>query len=92
MRRQRRQGKAQHDLGRARRPAALPLHEIEPLEEAADIDGEPRQFRPEMLAGAPDALAEAFRFEPSYPFADIRALLPPAPPITPVTVSTVKLT
>ncbi|TIX81950.1 MAG: PIG-L family deacetylase, partial [Mesorhizobium sp.] len=32
--------------------------------------------------------AEAFRFEPIFPFADIRALLPPAPVIRPVTVST----
>jgi hypothetical protein len=24
------------------------------------------------------------RFDPFYPFADIRGLLPPAPPITPV--------
>jgi LmbE family N-acetylglucosaminyl deacetylase len=28
--------------------------------------------------------AEAFRFEPRFPFADIRALLPPPPPMRPV--------
>jgi LmbE family N-acetylglucosaminyl deacetylase len=28
--------------------------------------------------------AEAFRFEPSFPFMDIRELLPPAPPVRPV--------
>ncbi len=28
--------------------------------------------------------AEAFRFEPSYPFMDIRALLPDAPEVRPV--------
>jgi len=33
-----------------------------------------------LQANAPDSYAEAFRFEPVYPFADIRALLPPAPP------------
>lgn len=32
----------------------------------------------------PEARAEAFRFEPRFPFADIRALLPPAPPLRPV--------
>lgn len=28
--------------------------------------------------------AEAFRFEPRFPFADLRGLLPPAPPLRPV--------
>jgi N-acetylglucosamine malate deacetylase 1 len=32
----------------------------------------------------PEARAEAFRFEPRFPFADIRALLPPAPALRPV--------
>ncbi|RVB52467.1 PIG-L family deacetylase, partial [Mesorhizobium sp. M7A.F.Ca.CA.004.06.1.1] len=32
--------------------------------------------------------AEASRFNPSSPFADIRMLLPPAPPIRKVMVST----
>lgn len=35
-------------------------------------------------ANAPDGHAEAFRFEPSYPFTDIRDLLPPPPPVRPV--------
>ena len=34
--------------------------------------------------GGPQDRAEAFRFEPRFPFADIRALLPPAPPIRPI--------
>ena len=46
------------------------------------------EFRAGQCNGAAGALAEAFRFEPVFPFADIRALLPPAPPIRPVTVST----
>jgi hypothetical protein len=29
-------------------------------------------------------MAEAFRFDPRFPFADIRALMPPAPPVRPV--------
>ncbi|MBW6506583.1 MAG: PIG-L family deacetylase [Rhodobacteraceae bacterium] len=38
-------------------------------------------FRAGECNGGPDARAEAFRFEPRFPFADIRALLPPAPPV-----------
>lgn len=45
-------------------------------------------FRAGQCNGEPGALAEGFRFEPAFPFADIRSLLPPAPPIRPVTVST----
>ena len=46
------------------------------------------EFRAGQCNGAPGALAEAIRFEPTFPFADIRDLLPPAPPIRPVTTST----
>ncbi len=35
-------------------------------------------------AGVPEGFAEAFRFEPIYPFADIRDLLPPPPRAVPV--------
>jgi LmbE family N-acetylglucosaminyl deacetylase len=38
-------------------------------------------FRAGECNGDPDERAEAFRFEPRFPFADIRALLPPAPPV-----------
>ena len=41
-------------------------------------------FRAGEANGPPEARAEAFRFTPRFPFADIRALLPPAPPLTPV--------
>lgn len=34
--------------------------------------------------GLPEARAEAFRFEPRFPFADIRATLPPAPRLRPI--------
>lgn len=34
--------------------------------------------------GQPEGHAEALRFEPAYPFADIRNLLPPAPGLKPV--------
>lgn len=41
-------------------------------------------FRAGECNGPPSARAEAFRFEPRFPFADIRALLPPAPPVRPI--------
>jgi LmbE family N-acetylglucosaminyl deacetylase len=41
-------------------------------------------FRAGECNAPPVARAEAFRFEPRFPFADIRALLPPAPPLRPV--------
>jgi LmbE family N-acetylglucosaminyl deacetylase len=41
-------------------------------------------FRAGECNGGPDDRAEAFRFEPRFPFADIRALLPPAPAVRPV--------
>ena len=37
-----------------------------------------------LQCNAPDSFAEAFRFEPHYPFADVRALLPPPPPLAPL--------
>lgn len=37
-----------------------------------------------LQCNAPEGYAEAFRFEPSYPFGDIRALLPPAPAVRPL--------
>jgi len=41
-------------------------------------------FRAGEGNGPPGARVEAFRFEPRFPFADIRALLPPPPPLRPV--------
>jgi LmbE family N-acetylglucosaminyl deacetylase len=42
------------------------------------------RFRAHQCNGAPADRAEAFRFEPRFPFADIRALLPAAPAVRPV--------
>ena len=42
------------------------------------------RHRAAQANGAPGSHAEAFRFEPVYPFVDIRDLLPPAPPVRPV--------
>ena len=42
------------------------------------------QWRAHQCNGQADEYAEAFRFEPSFPFSDIRAWLPPAPPLRPL--------
>ena len=41
-------------------------------------------FRAGECNAPPDHRAEAFRFDPRFPFADIRALLPAAPPLRPI--------
>lgn len=41
-------------------------------------------FRAGQANAGPGAYAEAYRFEPVFPFVDIRELLPPAPPVRPV--------
>lgn len=41
-------------------------------------------LRAAQANGRPGSYAEAFRFEPVFPFVDIRDLLPPAPPVRPV--------
>jgi N-acetylglucosamine malate deacetylase 1 len=41
-------------------------------------------FRAGQCNAPAGSYAEAFRFEPVFPFADIRDLLPPAPPVRPV--------
>ncbi|MDX8477149.1 PIG-L deacetylase family protein [Mesorhizobium sp. VK24D] len=67
---------------------AIRAHRSQDPERFVDGMRTQNQFRAGQCNGAPGALAEAFRFEPVFPFADIRDLLPPAPPIRPVTVST----
>lgn len=37
-----------------------------------------------LQCNAPESYVEAFRFEPHYPFADVRALLPPPPAVSPL--------
>ena len=48
------------------------------------------RFRSSQANGPEGTYAEAFRFEPVYPFVDIRDLLPPAPPVRPVHDRSVK--
>jgi hypothetical protein len=42
------------------------------------------RHRAAQANSAPGSHAEAFRFEPIYPFVDIRDLLPPAPAVRPL--------
>ncbi|RJT42662.1 PIG-L family deacetylase [Mesorhizobium waimense] len=67
---------------------AIRAHRSQDPERFVDAARTQNEFRAGQCNGAKGMLAEAFRFEPVFPFADIRALLPPAPPIRPVTVST----
>ncbi|TIX47473.1 MAG: PIG-L family deacetylase, partial [Mesorhizobium sp.] len=66
---------------------AIRAHRSQDPERFVEASRTLNAFRASQCNGASGALAEAFRFEPVFPFADIRALLPPAPPIRPVTVS-----
>ena len=67
---------------------AIRTHQSQDPERFVDGARTQNVFRAGQCNGARARLAEAFRFEPTFPFADIRALLPPAPAIRPVTVST----
>ncbi|AZO10037.1 MULTISPECIES: PIG-L deacetylase family protein [unclassified Mesorhizobium] len=67
---------------------AIRAHRSQGPEHYVDRARIQNEFRAGQCNGGPGALAEAFRFEPVFPFADIRALLPPAPPLRPVMGST----
>jgi LmbE family N-acetylglucosaminyl deacetylase len=64
--------------------AAIRAHASQRPERFVTAADRQAAFRAGEANGAPDARAEAFRFEPRFPFADIRILLPPAPPVKPV--------
>ncbi|MER9965449.1 PIG-L deacetylase family protein [Mesorhizobium sp. M0060] len=66
---------------------AIRAHQSQDPERFVDTARTQNAFRAGQCNGASGAFAEAFRFEPVFPFADIRALLPPPPVIRPVTVS-----
>lgn len=61
--------------------AALLLHETQNPEELLAAAERQAAFRAGECNGEPGDRAEAFRFEPRFPFADIRELLPPAPKV-----------
>jgi LmbE family N-acetylglucosaminyl deacetylase len=67
---------------------AIRMHQSQDPDRFVDGARTQNLFRAGQCNGAQGALAEAFRFEPTFPFADIRELLPPAPPIRKVMVST----
>ena len=67
---------------------AIRMHQSQDPDRFVDGARTQNLFRAGQCNGAQGSLAEAFRFEPTFPFADIRALLPPAPPIRKVMVST----
>ncbi|BCG84100.1 LmbE family protein [Mesorhizobium sp. 113-3-9] len=67
---------------------AIRAHRSQRPEQYVDRARIQNEFRAGQCNGLPGSLAEAFRFEPTFPFADIRALLPPAPPVRPVTPQT----
>jgi len=64
---------------------AIRAHHSQRPEQYVDRARIQNEFRAGQCNSLPGSLAEAFRFEPTFPFADIRALLPPAPPVRPVT-------
>ncbi|AID34132.1 PIG-L family deacetylase [Mesorhizobium loti] len=64
------------------------MHRSQRPEQYVDRARIQNEFRAGQCNAVPGSLAEAFRFEPTFPFADIRALLPPAPPVRPVTPQT----
>jgi len=67
---------------------AIRMHQSQDPDRFVDIARTQNAFRSGQCNGAPGSLAEAYRFEPMFPFGDIRALLPPAPAIQSVMVST----
>ena len=64
--------------------AAILAHETQAPARFVAMAGRQAAYRAGECNAPPEARAEAFRFEPRFPFADIRALLPPAPPLRPV--------
>lgn len=64
--------------------AAIRCHASQAPERFVAMADRWNAFRAGQANGPSGSYAEAIRFEPRFPFADIRALLPPAPPLRPV--------
>jgi LmbE family N-acetylglucosaminyl deacetylase len=64
--------------------AAIRAHASQDPERFVTAATRQAAFRAGECNGGEADRAEAFRFEPRFPFADIRALLPPPPPLRPV--------
>ncbi len=63
--------------------AAIRAHQSQRPERFVSAAETWNRFRA-LQCNAPERYAEAFRFEPHYPFGDVRALLPPPPALTPL--------
>lgn len=63
--------------------AAICCHFSQRPERFVEIAEVTARFRALQANGMAGRHAEAYRFEPRFPFADVRGLLPPAPPIRP---------
>ncbi|QYK41168.1 MAG: PIG-L family deacetylase [Paracoccaceae bacterium] len=64
--------------------AAIRAHASQRPERFVALAERTAAFRAGECNAPPEARAEAFHFAPRFPFADIRMLLPPAPPLRPV--------
>jgi N-acetylglucosamine malate deacetylase 1 len=67
-----------------RKAAAIRAHRSQAPERFVVAARRLNGFRAGQANAGGDAFAEAYRFEPVFPFVDIRDLLPPAPPVSPV--------
>lgn len=65
---------------------AIRCHQSQRPERFVDAVETCNRFRA-LQCNAADRYCEAFRFEPVYPFSDVRALPPPAPPPRPLVVT-----
>jgi LmbE family N-acetylglucosaminyl deacetylase len=63
---------------------AIRAHVSQKPERFVEMSQQLAAFRASQANALPDAYAEAYRFEPSFPFVDIRELLPPAPMVRPI--------
>ena len=68
----------------AAKERAIRAHVTQDPERFVQMANRQAAFRAGECNARPEARAEAFRFEPRFPFADIRALLPPAPALQPI--------
>lgn len=69
----------------AQKAAAIGAHVSQQPERFVGMVIQHNGFRAAQANGVAGSYAEAFRFEPMFPFVDIRELLPAAPAIRPVT-------
>jgi N-acetylglucosamine malate deacetylase 1 len=75
----------------ATKEAAILHHRSQNPDRFVTMANRQAAFRAGECNAPPQARAEAFRYEPRFPFADIRALLPPPPPLRRVTARDVVL-